>query len=446
MSFPAAALAMQHTVKQNAEEINSYLKDLQNWSNDVKSKDAALKTGKLQLSKPTSAPIRGSGNGSSSKVTLPSTTDRDQDRFASEKQKGNTAFMAGRFDDALQHYTQCTLLAPRSSVAFSNRSQALLKLARYHEAEADASTSIELDGSSANVKAWYRRATARKFLRKYAEALEDLKMINEKLDKNNKAAQTLAKEVEGLYEKQKAARAAASVPIVSSKPLASVPPSAPRRRMVITEEDDDDDEEEEEAEEKKAQPPATSATAAASPVKSTTAPTKSSPAAPAAAVPSPISASPTAASTSSPSQTSSPAAAAIPSFRPPKTAYEFDSTLRSTIRGDIPKLAAYLRVIPPPSYAEVMKTTMEASVLKNCIRAMNEIMKPAGDVSSIYSLLRGLPSVPRFNVARMMIDAKDKQAVCSLFQPLLSSAATLKTTASDLIKLASTQWGVNVQQ
>lgn len=138
----------------------------QSWSTDVKKKDTDLKTGAMVLTKPsvTPAPIRGKA----APVNLPSTDERDTARFNEEKQLGNEAFGAGKFDDAVRHYSQCIILAPRSAVGPLNRSQALLKLQRYHEAEADASSAIELEPTS--VKAWYRRALARKELRKYTGA------------------------------------------------------------------------------------------------------------------------------------------------------------------------------------------------------------------------------------------------------------------------------------
>lgn len=174
----------------------------QTWSSDVKAKDSALKSGLLTLSKSPVAPIRGP----SASILLPSSIDQDTLRFNEAKQAGNDAFTAGRYKEALEKYTQAMLLAPTNPVGACNRAAALLKLGRYHEAEADCTSAIELDKRM--VKAWYRRANARKEMRKFQEALKDLQEINMKLDKNNKPAQTMQKEVEILLIKQQEARAA----------------------------------------------------------------------------------------------------------------------------------------------------------------------------------------------------------------------------------------------
>jgi tetratricopeptide (TPR) repeat protein len=89
-------------------------------------------------------------------------------------------------------------------VGASNRSQALLKLSRWHEAEVDASTALTLDPTQ--VKALFRRAQARRQLRKFAGALTDLQELA-KLDAQNKPAQALAVEVAALLKKQQEAKA-----------------------------------------------------------------------------------------------------------------------------------------------------------------------------------------------------------------------------------------------
>lgn len=200
------ALALQMNVKQNAQELNAYLRDLQSWSSDVKKKDEALKSGEIKLTKTTAAPIRGAAaaGAKAQPVLLPSSASADQARFAEAKAAGNAAFAAGRFDESLVHYSQCMLLAPKDAVIPSNRSQALLKLQRWHEAEVDASTALDID--PAQVKALFRRAQARRQLRKFAQALADCDALA-KLDPTNKPAKALGVEVAALLKKQQEAKA-----------------------------------------------------------------------------------------------------------------------------------------------------------------------------------------------------------------------------------------------
>ncbi|CAA7403622.1 unnamed protein product [Spirodela intermedia] len=60
------------------------------------------------------------------------------------KAKGNAAFSAGRFDEAVRHFTAAIDLAPTNHVLYSNRSAANASLHRYAEALADAEKTVEL--------------------------------------------------------------------------------------------------------------------------------------------------------------------------------------------------------------------------------------------------------------------------------------------------------------
>jgi len=60
------------------------------------------------------------------------------------KAKGNTAFSAGRFDEAVGHFSDAIALAPSNHVLFSNRSAAFASLHRYADALTDAEKTVEL--------------------------------------------------------------------------------------------------------------------------------------------------------------------------------------------------------------------------------------------------------------------------------------------------------------
>ncbi|CAN6460912.1 unnamed protein product [Victoria cruziana] len=60
------------------------------------------------------------------------------------KAKGNAAFSAGRFDEAVRHFSDAISLAPTNHVLYSNRSAAYASLHRYSDALEDAKKTVEL--------------------------------------------------------------------------------------------------------------------------------------------------------------------------------------------------------------------------------------------------------------------------------------------------------------
>jgi len=91
------------------------------------------------------------------------------------KEKGNQAFKAGKYQDALTHYTAGIDADPHNasnaSLLYANRAAVYLKLKKYTEALADCNKSIELNENYA--KAYLRRGEARMELGEYEEASRD---------------------------------------------------------------------------------------------------------------------------------------------------------------------------------------------------------------------------------------------------------------------------------
>ena len=112
-------------------------------------------------------------------------TDEDAAKALEQKNKGNALFQQGKYAECLGAYGEtikllsgrldnvdeekCTALL---QTAFLNRAQAHLKLSSYKEAEEDCSAVLRADPLS--VKAWYRRAMAKKSMKEYDASLEDL--------------------------------------------------------------------------------------------------------------------------------------------------------------------------------------------------------------------------------------------------------------------------------
>lgn len=86
------------------------------------------------------------------------------------KARGNALFQSGNYEDAEQCYAQAIIVRP-SSVLYSNRAMARLKLRMFEAAEQDCSVALSLDPE--NLKAYHRRGTARKQLQAFQGAAED---------------------------------------------------------------------------------------------------------------------------------------------------------------------------------------------------------------------------------------------------------------------------------
>ncbi|CAA7388987.1 unnamed protein product [Spirodela intermedia] len=115
------------------------------------------------------------------------------------KQGGNEHFKQRNFSKAIECYSRSIALSP-SSVAFANRAMSYLKLKRYEEAEVDCTEALNLDDRY--VKAYSRRATARKELGKLKSSLEDSEFAL-RLEPNNQELRKLYTETKALYDERK---------------------------------------------------------------------------------------------------------------------------------------------------------------------------------------------------------------------------------------------------
>lgn len=85
------------------------------------------------------------------------------------KAKGNAAFSAGRFDDAIRYFSEAIDLAPTNHVLYSNRSAAYASLHRYAEALADGRKTVEIKPDWS--KGYSRLGAAHVGLGDYEEAI-----------------------------------------------------------------------------------------------------------------------------------------------------------------------------------------------------------------------------------------------------------------------------------
>jgi stress-induced-phosphoprotein 1 len=85
------------------------------------------------------------------------------------KAKGNAAFSAGKFEDAIKHFGDAVALAPDNHVLYSNRSAAYASLHKYQDALRDAKKTVELKPEWP--KGYSRLGAAHVGLRDYDEAI-----------------------------------------------------------------------------------------------------------------------------------------------------------------------------------------------------------------------------------------------------------------------------------
>ena len=143
------------------------------------------------------------------------------------RDKANFFFKKGKYQDAIDYYTQAIDLepitdtnTPQVAICYANRSFAACKLEQYGQALQDAAKAIYLNPTY--IKAYYRRAAALMALNKYKAALEDFKRVatlEEESGSKDKFIQTKIKECEKLIHRQAFERAI-SVEAKKEKPLA----------------------------------------------------------------------------------------------------------------------------------------------------------------------------------------------------------------------------------
>ena len=256
-------LEVQQQVKNNASDLNDYLRDLDSWTKQMQTKDEQLIQAKKNKKKEEQS---GAGSGKSDKekinrdikkevtpckkpkieskastssAPLKSVKPRDYsewDKFdveaacddldkdpesdgedseveeledqrrkveaIAEKDRGNDWLKKGDYSKAIERYTAGMALDPTNAVLPANRALALLKTSQFGAAETDCTLALSIDRTY--VKAFQRRAAARTNLSRLQEAVEDYDEVL-RLEPNNKAAvNEKTKILEKINKKEKA--------------------------------------------------------------------------------------------------------------------------------------------------------------------------------------------------------------------------------------------------
>ncbi|KAK6288523.1 hypothetical protein POUND7_000064 [Theobroma cacao] len=211
-------MASKHS-RDQALDFQGFLNNLQDWELSLKEKDKKMKSqasDKEQLK----TNEKGRPTGKSSLIDSSTTSSRqydylqNYDKFnslsssfvteenmpdaASEKELGNEYFKQKKFKEAIDCYSRSVGLSP-TAVAHANRAMAYLKIKKFQEAEDDCTEALNLDDRY--IKAYSRRATARKELGKLKESIEDTEFAL-RLEPNNQEIKKQHAEFKSLYEKE----------------------------------------------------------------------------------------------------------------------------------------------------------------------------------------------------------------------------------------------------
>ncbi|NXT33770.1 SPAG1 protein, partial [Pelecanoides urinatrix] len=84
------------------------------------------------------------------------------EKFKILKNEGNDFVKEGKYEEAVNKYSECMKLNTKECTIYTNRALCYLKLYKYEEAKQDCDHVLQIEDS--NIKAFYRRALAYKGL------------------------------------------------------------------------------------------------------------------------------------------------------------------------------------------------------------------------------------------------------------------------------------------
>ncbi|XP_020520546.1 RNA polymerase II-associated protein 3 isoform X2 [Amborella trichopoda] len=212
----AMAQASNKNVRDHDLEFQGLLSDLQSWERVVKESDKNPKGQVDKIGKPTGKGTERKGQSMKSATVdqkdilgcsdftnysyfsnSRSLSSEDTPNATSEKELGNDYFKQKKYAHAIECYSRSIALSP-SAVAYANRAMAYLKTRRYEEAENDCTEALNLDDRY--VKAYSRRATARKELGKLHASIEDAEFAL-RLEPNNQELKKQYAEIKEIFAK-----------------------------------------------------------------------------------------------------------------------------------------------------------------------------------------------------------------------------------------------------
>ncbi|KAL5147200.1 Pentatricopeptide repeat-containing protein [Glycine soja] len=301
---------------------------------------------------------------------------------ASEKDLGNEFFKQKKFKEARDCYSRSIALSP-TAVAYANRAMANIKLRRqayvlFQEAEDDCTEALNLDDRY--IKAYSRRATARKELGKIKESMDDaefalrLEPNNQETDILQKASGVLRSTVQGT---QKVGKSEEKVNGDSIHPISHSTQKEIKARSRPQSQGDDGSK--------------GGLSASNSLEQRNHRITKPE-----------MKASVEQLASRAASRAMSEAAKNV---TPPTTAYQFEVSWRA-FSGDLALQARLLKAISPHELPKIFKNALSSTILIEIIKCLASLFTE--DMDLVVSYLEHLTKVPRFDVIVMFVNLIDK--------------------------------------
>ncbi|KAG6774965.1 hypothetical protein POTOM_018383 [Populus tomentosa] len=387
------------------------------------------------------------------------TTDEITVDATTEKELGNEYFKQKKFNEAIECYSRSIALSP-TVVAYANRAMAYLKIKRqvfnhlhfilFREAEDDCTEALNLDDRY--IKAYSRRATARKELGKLKESIEDSEFAL-KLEPNNQEIKKQYAEVKSLYEKasdsilccslqgtQKGGRSEASVNGHAVQPvsIATQKTGVSASKKDNTKENDGNNLVKKSVHVKELRNKGTGAGSKSDGHVGNDSPANATPSFSVESVQKNNRTRRQELKTSVielASQAASHAMAeAAKNITPPNSAYQFEVSWRG-FSGDRALQAHLLKVTSPSALPQIFKNALSVPILIDIIKCVASFFIDDMDLAVKY--LENLTKVPRFDMLIMCLSSIDTSDLLKMWDGVFCSASTPTEYAEILDNLRS---------
>ncbi|XVF57588.1 hypothetical protein PTKIN_Ptkin06aG0217400 [Pterospermum kingtungense] len=415
-------MASKHS-RDQALDFQGFLNDLQDWElsldkdkkmklqssdkEELKISDKGRPTGKRPLNDTSTT---GSGKydylhnyDKLSSLSSNFVTEENMPDAASEKELGNEYFKQKKFKEAIDCYSRSIALSP-TAVAHANRAMAYLKIKKFQEAEDDCTEALNLDDRY--IKAYSRRATARKELGKLKESIEDAEFAL-RLEPDNQEIKKQHAELKSLYEKEILQKASGvlrksmqgaqeegkSETKENGLGVQSVSNSTQRTGVAAVQGHQTKRNNRTRKEEMK-DPVQELASRAASRAM----------------------------------------AEAAKNISPPNTAYQFEVSWRA-LSGDRALQAQLLKVTSPSALPQIFKNALSASMLVDIVKCVAAFFREEAELAIKY--LENLTKVPRFDMLIMFLSPTDKADLLRLWDEVFCKEASPIECAEILNNLRS---------
>lgn len=207
-------LIQDPSIKLMLEDIRRDPRSMSKYNNDPRFMQilSAILTGQMQQERPREEPheepaAEPEKPAPSTSTTTTTSTQSTNAAAEEEKAKGNAAFKAGNFDEALEHYNKAIEIDEFNVTYYNNKASVLNKQGKYEEAIKLCEDAIqkgrEHSASYESIARSYQKiASAQASLGHLDKAIESLK--SSLLEKKDPQVQRELKRLENLYEKNKA--------------------------------------------------------------------------------------------------------------------------------------------------------------------------------------------------------------------------------------------------